>query len=330
MGRPGTSHSSHSSHSSHRSSSHRSSSHRVSSSSSRPGTRHSSSNSHGYSYSGSHHSHNHYYGGGYSRSGGSSIGSAVSTAVILIVIFMMMVVYTKAYVGFTSPKSTISREKLTGVKAYTTDCIQDDTGWIESKSQTAKGIKAFYDKTGIQPRIYMKAYDSSLTTDKQKEDWAGDYFDETFGTNDLLFIYFAEKSDDEVGLMHLVYGTDAATIMDSEACDIFWAYMDKNWVDGSLSMTEVFTKTFTLTGNTIMTVSKTGSDVAVTFIIGIVAIIGLVAVIIFVKAFFRNKREQRESDERILNTTINPIPNSGADDLINRYNGGGSNGSSNS
>jgi hypothetical protein len=67
-------------------------------------------------------------------------------------------------------------------------------------------LKAFYDETGVQPFIYLKGYDSSLSTDSQKTEFAEDWYEENIddeGT--FLFVYFAEPNQDEdVGFMAYV------------------------------------------------------------------------------------------------------------------------------
>lgn len=52
--------------------------------------------------------------------------------------------------------------------------------------------------------------------------------------------------------MAYVNGKQVTSVMDSEAIDIFWNYLDRYWTDSSLSTVDVFTKTFDSTAKTIM------------------------------------------------------------------------------
>lgn len=226
---------------------------------------------------------------------------------------ILMIVYEQ------QPKSTISRERLTDVPAYNSNCVIDELGWFDSKSYVGKKLKNFYEKTGIQPYVYLKKYSDDLKNDSDREDWADEYFDNGgYGNNDLVFIYFAEKSDYDMGLEVLRYGNGAGTIMDSEACDIFWSWIDYYWDDEDLSMDDVIVNTFAKTGNTIMKVSKTLVDLLypIFIVLGVVTVLFVVLVII--RTISAERQRQRESDERILNTRIDPIQGS-TDDLINQY-----------
>ena len=66
--------------------------------------------------------------------------------------------------------STINREKIENPVAYDNNCIRDELGYIENQGKLSKNLKNFYNKTGIQPYIYLKSYDETLTSDSQKDD----------------------------------------------------------------------------------------------------------------------------------------------------------------
>lgn len=64
--------------------------------------------------------------------------------------------------------STINREKIENPIPYDNNCIKDELGYVENTSKLSKNLKNFYNKTGIQPYIYLKSYDETLTSDSQK------------------------------------------------------------------------------------------------------------------------------------------------------------------
>lgn len=210
------------------------------------------------------------------------------------------------------PRSTIQRTKIEGVEAFTSKCITDEIGWFSNTGAAGSNLKRFYQETGVQPYIYLKAYDSALTTDAAKEEWANKYFDDKgYSDNALLFIYFAEQNvDGDVGYMNVAYGSNAATIFDDEAMNIFWTYTDKHWYS-DVSTDELFVKIFDDTAKAIMSTSKTGSDI-IFIVVAAILVLGILAGVIFViivKA--KAKAAEDERAKEILNAPIGDMISGG-------------------
>lgn len=260
------------------------------------------------------------------RRGGGCLTSTI--IIVLLLVFMMAVFQSCAlrmghsviFSGLTaadSQTSTIVREKLDTNNAYINDCVVDELGWFDNISKTESQLKEFWEETGIQPYIILRDYDPALTTDSEKEQWAVDYYDENFDTENIfLLVYFAkEDTDNDVGYMAYANGYQTSSVMDSEAVEIFWNNIDKYWYT-DLSTDEVFVKAFQDTADTIMHVSTTGKDI-LKWVLIVVAIILLGAfVIILVKQKNQRAKEKAEEDQRILNTPINDIAK---DDLEDKY-----------
>lgn len=311
MGRAGSGGSSH--HSSGGHSSHRSSGgHRVSSSRAVSSSRYTS-----YSSSSSHYGGSSY--GRYSRTyyGGSSGGSPAVFVVFVMIVIAVIVVNTLMSSG-SSTKSTIQREPLTGT-TFINHCIVDEIGWFDNVPGTERELKEFWEKTGVQPYIVLHNYDPSLTTDALKEEWAQGYYDKNIEDEDtFLFVYFAEENvDDDVGYMAYVNGKRVSSVMDAEAVEIFWGYIDKYWYS-DMSTDDMFTTAFNKTAKTIMRVSTTWLDVAVVLVI----VLGAVTLVIILFVWWRSKVKRdaakAKETERILNT---PIDKLGTDDsaLTEKY-----------
>ena len=294
----------------HRSSSRRSSGHRSSSSSRRAGS--SSYSSSSLSSAGrvaSSIGRSSY--GGYHRSssGGSLNFSAfVMVACILLLIAFGMYLNTK---HAAKPVSTIARTKLENVPIYDFNVVTDEIDYVEEEFTVGAGLKAFYEKTGIQPYVYFKAYDSSLITDEEKDVWAEEYFDSKgFNENVFSFVYFEESNPDDVGYMSVVLGYDTITVFDSEALDIFWNYWDNEWY-GSGTTEDVVINAFTRTGNAIMKVSetqKTANSHAVIVLAGMVSTIVMSFVIVILVRSKAKKAEQEirkaEANAKILSAPL--------------------------
>jgi hypothetical protein len=212
-----------------------------------------------------------------------------------------------------SVESTIVREKLDSGNAYINDCIIDELGWFDNTTKTEKELKEFWEKTGVQPYIILKTYDSSLTTNAEKEQWAKDYYDENFDTENIfLYVYFSEQdSDNDVGYMAYANGYQTSSVMDSEAVEIFWNYIDKYWYSNETT-DQVFIKAFNSTATAIMSGSDSKSGGSVLKVLGkIIMVIAVIAVIIFVVSLIsRNRRKKEEAEveearKRILNEENN-------------------------
>lgn len=246
-------------------------------------------------------------------------------AIISLIIFIVVLI--AAFGGFPSsnssstksvPKSTQNRERLESGVGYDNNCIVDNIGWFDNVTKTEKSIKQFYDKTGVQPYIVLNAYDSTLLTDTAKEEYAKKWYDEHIkNESTFLYMYFAEPdTDNDVGYMAYVNGKQVPSVMDSEAIEIFWAYVDKYWYS-DMSTDDMFTTIFTKTADRIMTKSTTAADVGNNAIKVIGVIIVFAGIIVVMVLRRKHKAEEAKETEKILNTPLNG--DSEADDLLKKY-----------
>lgn len=246
-------------------------------------------------------------------------------AVISLIIFVVVLI--AAFGGFPSsnssstksvPKSTQNRERLESGVGYDNNCIVDNIGWFDNVTKTEKSIKKFYDKTGVQPYIVLNAYDSTLLTDTAKEEYAKKWYDEHIkNESTFLYMYFAEPdTDNDVGYMAYVNGKQVSSVMDSEAIEIFWAYVDKYWYS-DMSTDDMFTTIFTKTADRIMTKSTTAADVGnnAVKVIGVIVVFAGIIVVMVIRR--KHKAEEAKETEKILNTPLNV--DSEADDLLKKY-----------
>ncbi|KFI69276.1 hypothetical protein [Bifidobacterium magnum] len=246
----------------------------------------------------------------------------VIVVVILLVIFWAAMTPSSSGAGANGiPASTVNREKIDTGLAFNNDCVQDQLGWISNVSQTERQLQTFYNKTGVQPYVVLKSYDPSLKTDSQKEQYSQQWYeDHIHNEGTFLFMYFAEQNaESDVGYMTYVAGKQTTSVMDSQAVDIFWAYMDQYWYS-NMSTGGVIVKTFDSTADRIMERTTTTQDVLkyVAIAVGIIAV-GIVIVVLIRQKYKRDKQKAEET-ERILNT---PLPVD--DSLLNKYEGGANN-----
>ncbi len=242
----------------------------------------------------------------------SGLGTLIACFIVFaIIIFSFFSISNK----HSDVASTINREKIENPVAYDNNCIKDELGYIENQSKLSKNLKNFYNKTGIQPYIYLKSYDESLTSDNQKDEYAQKWYEENIDNEDtFLLVYYEDLNQNEIGYMSYVNGKQVTSVMDSEAVDIFWNYIDRYWTDDSLSTVDVFTKTFDSTAKTIMKRSTTSKDIIKIglIIVGIILVIGGIIYILRMK-FKRDKEKAKETVE-ILKTPLDK-----SDDLRDKY-----------
>lgn len=253
---------------------------------------------------------------GYRRNVYTSSSSGLGTLIACLIVFAVVIFSFFMIASDDSDvTSTINREKIENPIPYDNNCIKDELGYIENQGKLSKNLKNFYNKTGIQPYIYLKSYDETLTGDSQKDNYAQNWYEQNIDNEDtFLFVYYEDQNPNEIGYMAYVNGKQITSVMDSEAVNIFWNYIDRYWTDDSLSTVEVFTKTFNSTANTIMEKSTTSNDIIkiICIIVGIVIVIGGIIYILRMK-FKRDKEKAKETVE-ILKTPLDK-----SDELRDKY-----------
>lgn len=253
---------------------------------------------------------------GYRRNVYTSSSSGLGTLIACLIVFAVVIFSFFMIASDDSDvTSTINREKIENPIPYDNNCIKDELGYVENTSKLSKNLKNFYNKTGIQPYIYLKSYDETLTSDSQKDNYAQNWYEQNIDNEDtFLFVYYEDQNPNEIGYMAYVNGKQVTSVMDSEAVNIFWNYIDRYWTDDSLSTVEVFTKTFNSTANTIMEKSTTSNDIIkiICIIVGIVIVIGGIIYILRMK-FKRDKEKAKETVE-ILKTPLDK-----SDELRDKY-----------
>lgn len=248
--------------------------------------------------------------------------TSMSVAAILLLIVLVIGLFSNS-AGV--PKSTVQREKLEGVGGFNNDCIVDELGWISNESQVKNAMKHFWSKTGVQPVIYLKEHDPSLgifEMSKTEEDaflagdsnsggWLDDWFEsQGYSETTYAFVYFdgpetGELYDDHYQF-YSVPGRLVGPVMDSEAEDIFFSYLESYWhMDPSvMSEDKMFSDVWTNTADRIMEKTTTQLDVAKYAVIFGIIVFAVYAIFRFIRVRRENERERNEETARILNADI--------------------------
>lgn len=253
---------------------------------------------------------------GYQRHVYTSSTSGLGTLIACFVVFAI-VIFSIFMIGsnHNNVTSTINREKIENPIPFDNNCVKDELGYVENTSKLSKNLKNFYNKTGIQPYIYLKSYDDTLTSDNQKDSYAQNWYEQNIDNEDtFLLVYYEDLNPNEIGYMSYVNGKQVTSVMDSEAIDIFWNYIDRYWSDSSLSTVDVFTKAYDSTAKTIMKRTTTSKDIIkiICIVVGILLIIGGIIYILRMK--FKRDKEKAEETIEILKTPLDKT-----DELRDKY-----------
>jgi hypothetical protein len=247
----------------------------------------------------------------------------MSRFIIVVSIIVALAIFAAIFGAITSgpsvQSSTIVRERLDTDIAYKSDCIVDEIGWINNPTKLSSNLKEFYNKTGCQPFIYLRAYDSTMDSESAREQFAFDYYADNFANaqNTILYIYFCDEYDEGYGYDTLTKGTESAVVFDSEAEEIFWNYLDYDWDNWDYNDNDgMFADVFNSTANNIMHVSTTSKDITKYVIIAIIVLALIGGGIAFFVIRAKREKEKNEETARILNSNIHDMAKS---DLENKY-----------
>ena len=125
-----------------------------------------------------------------------------------------------------------------------TDYFTDELGWIRSETQLTEGMRQFYRETGVQPYLYITdtVNGSNSPSADELDAYARALYDKMFEDEAHLLLVFFEYNGQYMS--RYVAGTQAKTVIDTEAADILLDYIDRYYYDQSLSEEQVFSKAF--------------------------------------------------------------------------------------
>lgn len=268
------------------------------------------------------HVHNSYgYGARYHRgSSGSAIGTVVAMFIIFVALFMMIGVFASIGGEMSSnvPKSTVNREPISG-GSFTQNCVVDEIGWVreDGSSETKLGgkLEYFWRETGIQPYVVLLEKSYEYSSADVRWDFADALYDQITGGREdaILVVYFDDEPD---GQWEMVKGKLASSVMDDEACEIFWGMNDRYWYDLNYTVPQAIENMFDKTADSIMRKATTGLDVMKTAMLVVAVIMVIVGIVTIMKTRRKHEAERAAETEAILQAGQNQQTfGSGGDDL---------------
>ena len=259
-------------------------------------------------------------GGGYNsgRGGGSGCGGCL-TGILIIIILVAILAFVLSMNGgsdYDVTSSTIQREPLPAGSVTETGYYTDELNWIKNSTKLTSGMKNFYQKTGVQPYLYItdSVDGNHYPTAAELETFANQKYDELFTDEAHLLLIFFEYEPSNY-YTWCITGIQAKTVIDSEAVDILLDYVDLYYYT-NLDEDEMFSKTFDEAGKRIMNVTMSPW-------ISVWIVVGVLAIIIIGFIWWRSRKKQRnleaEQTRQILETPLETFGSSEAEERAKKY-----------
>lgn len=257
-----------------------------------------------------------YVGPVYGRGGGCGC-SGVFFAFLLICILISLFAGRGGSSGTDITKSTIQREALPKGAVTETGYVTDELGWIRSESKLTAGMKDFYQKTGVQPYLFLTdtVNGENRPSSDDMDTYANRLYDELFTDEAHVLVLFHEYDPGRYSTWY-VCGSQAKTVIDSEAADILLDCLDRYYYEDSLEDEAYFSKAFQEAGKRIMKVEKSLWP-------GVLGIFGILGILGLGYFWWKKSKEQKnreaEQTERMLNTPLETFGDTEVENLKKKY-----------
>lgn len=262
------------------------------------------------------------YNGNGNGNGNGSRGCLPSLLIIGVLFFIFFIFITIISDGSSSiTKSTQKREKLKSQYVNETDYYTDNLNWIKKPSILESGMKEFYNKTGVQPYLYItkEINNKTISSGLKLEDidvFCEKFYNDNFSDEGHLLVVFVESDlKDENYYSYYYRGIQAKSVIDNEAGDILLDYIDSYYYSDKTEE-EMFSLVFSKTADRIMNVTKSPGSTILNL-----AIFAIIIIVIYkiIKKILNAKKEKQQKVEDILNKPLNTFGDSSADDLADKY-----------
>lgn len=217
--------------------------------------------------------------------------------------------------GYATPTANGSatvREKLASGEVTQTGWYTDEDGdWIHVADRMTSGMKYFFEKTGVQPYVYILKNGTSTSTSELTTK-AEELYGQLFSDEGHFLLVFCDDGQGGFNCGYTV-GTKAASVVDDEAVDIIAEELN-NAYNTANSDEEVFSEAFRVAADRMMAGAeqeelaqkkKQSDDTIGAVGLGIVGVAVAGGVIHLVR---KNRKEKAEATKKradeILNTPL--------------------------
>lgn len=239
----------------------------------------------------------------------------IIVAAFFLVVFLFMALGSGGCTTSSVAASTVERTAIAPGQAQETGYFTDEDGdWVHNTAVLQKGMRHFYEETGVWPYVYILP-NGSVTSTSQLTDMAQQLYTQLFSDDTHFLLVFCDNNQGGFNAGYWA-GSSARTVMDDEAAEVLADYLWKHYQDYNISEEEIFSNAFADTADRIMSVTPSPWPI----VAGCAAVI-IVAVVVFVLVRRRQQAKQREAErmEQILNTPLETFEDSALDDLEKKY-----------
>lgn len=212
------------------------------------------------------------------------------------------------------------RVKLDASAVTTTDYYTDADGdWVRSPARLTQGLEEFYERTGVQPYVYILPNgETASTTELQSR--AEELYDQLFSDEGHFLLVFCDAGDGTFNCGYAV-GTAASSVMDSEALDVLADELSYAY-DNAATDEEVFSDAFSRTAERIMAAAEDEQRGQTTALVaGGVVVVSVAAggAVYLVRRRRARQEEERKRVQDILDTPLEKFGDQNVEDLADKY-----------
>lgn len=259
--------------------------------------------------------------GGGGGGAGCLTGSFATFLIIFLVIVFMLILFSSMDSGSSGDvtASTVSREPLAAGSVDLTGYYEDSTGLIRRSSVLQSGMKHFYDKTGVQPYLYVtQTIDGNPDPDDATlEAYTQKLYSELFTDSGHFLLVIYDPGSDGF-LYYYIPGNASKTVLDGEALEIFEGYLyqeSDEYLNGNVE--RYFSDVFELTADRIMSVTVN----PMVYVAGIAVVL---AILWLLYRWWRKAKEQKNKEnehmQHVLDADIEDlVDNPELKDLEEKY-----------
>lgn len=278
-------------------------------------------------------------GGGRRRSDGC--GGCLGTLIGLLLCVLLIMAISGAMnscsggygPGFIKTSYTVSsvsgtvRQKLDAGDVVKTGWYTDEDGdWIHDASRLERGLSHFYEKTGVQPYVYILKNGSVTDVDALNKRSA-ELYDELFEDEGHFLLVFCDDGNGGYNCGYTI-GTKAREVLDNEAMGVLKSALN-NAYNNADTDEEVFSDAFYVTGDAIMSAAQKEADAKKAGEVGAVVACALLAggaVAFAVRGKKKADAERKARADEILNTPLekfsdaaDPTSDANVEGLASKY-----------
>ena len=254
-----------------------------------------------------------------------AVGCSPVLACVIILLILLIALFANISQGPDGEvrASTVERGKLAASDCKMIDDWFEDNmspRWVYNDRDLVKGLRTFYEKTGVQPYLILMPNINGdvYPTQTEIENELKKRYDAIMPDGGHVVIGFVEGVPSEYGI-GVYAGAKAEIVMDAEAREILMDYLDYYYTS-DLDTEEYFVTAFEKTAEKIMKIDeiKSQSVAKIVITVGVVLIVVVIAVAI-VRAK-KHKADQAKEDAKILASDLSDPSKSDPDsDLKDKY-----------